>query len=566
MNPIQNLKQWLPETITKSVERSLQSAPCEEQDIEKTVKKLATTYIRDTLHLHFKKKISNAPWLQGCLDGKPEDFPHSIAVNGVGNILYNSIVYPSHQNNRDPAPLKKKTPRFVVNIPDGRSPSVKPSDIRYDSIIRRLVNESFSTTAGGSSRMIKSRVAIVIGTNQIESLDQDFNDAFVKMIQNTHFSQDAPSRRVGFLWRPQYQSDHKPHLYPPRKSFYLLKMLNPTRAKEVQSRVEQPNGKLHPNILKQIPFQKIRELILKSNQTREFADAFVQTAPSSPIYLTVMDADFHTLLSSDGKGLFEKILEVTPANNPLSVIGTSYSAMQFELPIICLAVKIDMAVRVAMSRLIPYSAYLPEPFLCALLRKPNHHHHIAQLSFIGNGQALESRRLIENGRARGVFDDRMTFLPDGPVTSSPERWKTVKNKSKISLAKNEIKQKRILQALRGLSQSHAHPKKWADQVYSAIDYSCAQVTDATGPMMHIFNVFDPISRMFARGGRFTCRNVDKEISNFNDPLSVAQTSILNSSIAKLIQLGMTRKMIDKVILAAQASGTAIHSELSKAIA
>jgi hypothetical protein len=216
-------------------------------------------------------------------------------------------------------------------------------------------------------------------------------------------------------------------------------------------------------------------------------------------------------------------------------------------------VKLDMAAREAMTAHIPYSAYFPEPFLVARFSR--------RLSFLGAGRALESRRLIENGKLSGALNDEATFIKSGIVTTSPERWKTKKNRSYPTLTPANLRQKAVLEALRGLSQSHIHPKKWADQVYVGLDFSCSQVTDATTPMMRIFSVFDPISRMLGSEGRFTSLVFDRVLRDYEKPLSSVQEDILMSSKGRLLALRMPIATIQKVIATAKATGRAIYREI-----
>lgn len=565
MNQIQFLQRyrWLPEDVSKSLKKSIRTYQNRDLDLSLKIRQTAKTYLKQKIDRHLIKKLANKTWLWNCINKDHKAFPYRISGSGKGKILNNVFYYPTLKNTTNPSHILNTT-RFIVNIPEGRAPSHSPKDSKYSSILKLLKTESFSSTSSDSSRMFKSRVAVVVGTNQIESLDPDLNKAFIKLIRRTPRFLDLSCRRFGFFWRPEYSCrDSNESLYSAKKAFLLLKVLSKINAVQVQKLVESPNNKLHPNILGQIPFKNIRQTILKSNLTRNFANIFQQRAPASPVYLTVMDADFLSLRRDNELGIFSKAMQVSGLENPLSVIGAGYSVALDELPIIKLAVQIDMAVRLTMTTILPYSAYLPEPFLCVLLQKPNQDNHLSKLSFLGNGKALESRYLIKNGKAKGVFDDHMAFMLNGITTSSPDRWKTKKNCSYITLTKTDIKRKRVLQAIRGLSQSHTHPKKWADQIYSAIDFSCSRVTDATTPMMYIFHIFDPISRMFGSPGRFTSRTFNNEISGYNNDLTDGQKNLLNTSRAKLITLGVSKELVDKIVLTAKASGETIYKELYK---
>lgn len=517
------------------------------------------------LNSHFQEKFKNQSWVYSCAKaGIIKSFPYQIADSDSkkAGTVSNNFYYPKKQSKIEPILLNSDTARFIVNIPDGRRPG-STSDEKYSQTLHKLRTETFSTSSSASARMSQSRLAVVIGTNQAESLDPSLNKKFVQLIKKTVPVDKIAARRFGFLWQVQYEKKNNVSCsYSAKKAFFLLKVLGKEIAEKVRLSVEESDGKTHPNIIAQIPFQQIRNVILKENLTRDFARLFQEKAPASPIYLTVMDSDFLSLRKETG--VFEKITNCVVKNKNLSVIGCGYSAGDEELPIIQLAVQIDMAVRVAMTSHIPYSAYLPEPCLSVLLKRPNHQPHLKKLSFLGDGHSLESRRLIRNGRDNGAFTDQMTFISDGIVTTSPERWKTPKNQTYKNLSADQIKTKAVLQALRGLSQSHAHPKKWADQVYAAIDFKASQVTDATGPMMHIFSVFDPISRMFARSDtKFSKVTVDQEMTDYEKALNAGQTNLLNTSKTKLLTLGLSKDLVAQIVAAAKASGKAIYEELKK---
>jgi hypothetical protein len=343
------------------------------------------------LEKHIAIKAANLSWLSNCLEKGASFFPYRISTDEVGEVLYDTFCFPENQNAERPEPLQQTSPCFLVNIPDGRTPSRKPKDVKYAEIVQKLKTEAFSTTSSASSRMSRSRLVVVIGTNQAESLDPRLNEDFVKLIKKTEIVSGIACKRLGFLWRPKYKvKKYSSRLYTPQKSFLLLKQLSEKRANEVRKDIEEKNGSLHPNIREQIPFQLIREAILKSNISRDFAQQLQIAAPRSPLYFTVMDADFLSLRADKTLGIFSKVLEVTSVDRPLSVIGSGYLAADDELPLIQLGVRIDMAVRAAMTKILPYSAYLPEPFLCVLLRHPDQNHHLSQLSFLGKGNALES--------------------------------------------------------------------------------------------------------------------------------------------------------------------------------
>ena len=153
--------------------------------------------------------------------------------------------------------------------------------------------------------------------------------------------------------------------------------------------------------------------------------------------------------------------------------------------------------------------------------------------------------------------------------------------------RTRIKTEAFLTGLRGIPQSHIKPKYWADNLYASLDFKARRVTDATGPMMHIFKVYDPISRMLATETHFRAADFDRALDDYftwyKPPVRVArrlengrivrrllvpkrirmvrlskeQKAALNKAKRDLRIAGMEEEMIDQIELAAQASGKAI---------
>jgi hypothetical protein len=133
-----------------------------------------------------------------------------------------------------------------------------------------------------------------------------------------------------------------------------------------------------------------------------------------------------------------------------------------------------------------------------------------------------------------------------------------------ALSSSQIKEKQVLQTLRGLSQSHLQPLKWAEQIYCAIDFSCPRVFEAKTPIAHIYSIFDPISRMLACIGHYSPAVFDQVLNDYSRPLSDAQSKILKESKAALKKLGMSQALIEQIVATAKASGEAIYKELKEA--
>ncbi|MES2615027.1 MAG: hypothetical protein V4591_06400 [Bdellovibrionota bacterium] len=508
---------------------------------------------------HLKKKIANHDWMSTCLEGNSSSFPYRLSENGKADIAQNSF-FPTTPHAKMPSEEKdQKNPSYLVNIPMAYS-SLKKNPALLTYLLNLFQKESFGGTDRESDDFSRYRLAVVIGINKHKSLDNASNNDFSDNISSLVPIQGISYRVLGFFWDPVWKK-HTPDLflYDARKGYKILKALSLKSAEKVLDFLEGSSSYLQT----QVPFQKIRERIKNSDASRTFAEHFTAHAREAPTYFGVMDADCQSLRTNH-VGLFSSIDQVALQHNNPSAISCGYSVPSNEWPLILLGVKLDMYVRAAMTSIIPYSAYLPEPGSFFCIRRVSGDHFLARTSFLSTGTALENRRFVQNGRLHKIFDDRVVFLKHGGVvTSTPARMRTQKNENIQFLTKKILKQKASLKALRDIAQSHATPKQWADNVYVALDFSCSQVTDVTTPMMDIFKIYDPISRMYALYDRFTCKSFDDIMKTYFDPLTDLQKKILQEEKNKLFALKMPEDMVKLIIEAAKVSGKAIYQALSE---
>ena len=516
--------------------------------------------------------VENNPWLLATSSGDSSAFPYRPDPDATGSIR-NGACLPTTPNTTLPSRLKSTDPRFIINIPQAHIPQADPYHQTYLKLVQGLQQQTYSSTSSASTRMMKRRLFVVVGTNQIHSLDKAVNRSFVAHIRSTPQIQGIPIRRMGFFWTPVWEKTSRgcrvACLYSARKAYQIVKALLPSQAKEILETYEHSEGKIHRDIVRQVPYQNLRERIMKSNLTRDALAHFVRIANNVAIYLTIMDADFKKLRTGKN-GIFSCITsQIKRAPNPPSAVGVSYCVSDTELPLIKIGVKMDIAVRIAVSKIVPYGAYLPEPLLPVLVRKPYEADFLHDLTFVrGAGCSLESRRIIQSGKERGHLNNDMLFIEDSIETTVPSRWRTKTTTKVTSISATVLKRKSSLKALRGLSQSHAFSKNWADNLYIALDFQTSCVTDATGPMMWIFATYDPISRMYNEPGRYSTRVFDRVMSNYSVEsanLSEGQKNTLENAKEKLRDINMNNDQINLVIEAAKASGRAIFQILQSAI-
>ena len=200
----------------------------------------------------------------------------------------------------------------------------------------------------------------------------------------------------------------------------------------------------------------------------------------------------------------------------------------------------------AMNAVVPFSAYFPEPCSLFRIRAPGKKDcPLLCMSFIGDGRALENRRLIQNAVKFGLLDDSAVFIADGGVTmSTPGRMKTLKNAKITMLTPTVLRQKASLKALREVPQTHAFPVEWAGNLYTGLGlkgFKCSRVTDAKKQFTDLLGVYDPITRMYSMTGCFSTKTFDRVMQAYHVPLSDDLVNTRNTALAQLYQLKMSKE-------------------------
>lgn len=509
------------------------------------------------LEQHIQTQSANQTWLLSCIQGNSQQFPYKPMTNG--NATIHSKISPRLPSTSQVVLPQDNRPQFVVNIPFAHKANTKDA---LEDLIKKfelLKLEGCGTTNQSSPQLMKQQVAVVVGINKYHSIDVSIDREFKRYIRNIPPITGIVHRIIGFLWKPVWIAQtNEPHIYPAEKAFLLLKAISAEMAEKVRQLREFPQG-LSSELASQIPFQKIRETIKNSIETKAFIQHVHTHAPQAPIYFTIMDSDFLALRVQTG--IFSRMTDHILKQHTPSIVCLGYQMKSDELPLIRLGVRLDMAVRQAMASVFPYSAYFCEPCTSFIVKRPGELPFLDQLSFKGKGRTLEARRFTQSGLKKKLFDNNVVYAADGGVTTStPNRMFTLKNKRFSTLSKTQIKQKQCLKALRDISQTHATPKQWADNLYNGINFSHSRVTDVTTPMMYIFGVFDPLSRMFS-APHYSVSHFNAVIQDYDKPLSQNAQECLKAARATLWKLKMDKALIDNIEEAARRSGKAILNTL-----
>ncbi len=495
----------------------------------------ATTKHKALLKKHLQEKIQNSSWVFSCFEDKSVTrFPYECSSLEVKRGSYTESGKFTDELLHETRPRYHETrPRYLVNIPMAYSSDDSNDVTRLLELFRE---HSFGSTPQKPEIEACKRLAIVIGINRI-SLRDDLDEDFRNYLKSLTDVRGIAYKVMGMFLSPTWQKKETANktVFSAQRAYLVLKALSPNTSKDV---------------LPPIPLKEIREKILHSNATKNFSRRFESS--KSPLYYGVMDADTLEL-----NGIFSHCDGLIAKHNTPSVVSCAYN-VKTSYPLIDLGVRIDMKVRQAINSVIPFGAYLPEPFLFVRFRKQIGQNHLYSLSFLGKGKALESRRLIQNGRKKRVIEDTAVFSADVSIrTTTPARMFTQKNSKVTVLTPKVIKQKQRLSNLRAISQTHATPKQWADNIYAGLDFSTPQVTDATQPMMSLFQGYDPISIAFGQAGKYGAKtHFDMMMKNYSKLIKLD-----GKAREQLIYLGMTGEMVDQVAKAARLSGQAIYKEL-----
>ena len=580
-----------------STKVSLQSVPALDQPIKpQSLRSGKYRKICKKMERKISQRLVNHPWLCDCLSysngkGNPPEFPYVLDEKADSSIKGNPDGFPyvldgkagsgiksfkvkTGRRLRSPVALVKPPKAcFVINVPIGVEPNVtkKRCKKRIQRILDKLSNEAFKAPHVKASTVARSRIGVVFGLNQMASLDRERDRNFQNKIQEIQAVSDVVYRVIGFFWKPIFAKTDpykdKCGIYPPKKSYRLIKVLDPKMAACILASIEDHSQK-------KVPYQCIRQVILQHSCTRRFEDVFRKRYKKAALYNAFLDADTLSLVNSHNKGIFRKIEQIV---EPHAVIGFGYRLASTETPLLQLACKLDMRIRAAMQKELSFSPYFPEPFLFVRQEKRRQGRRFYRPSFKGAGSALESRRLIQNGLENRSINQKGLFFPNGGVTTTPERFRTKVMRSTAPVNANTLDNLSAIKALRGVSQTHLCPKKWADQVYlglTILGFKCTVVTDATAPMQEIFKLYDPISKMRSLEKNYNFQGFQAVIRNYKFAkvgdvkvackcLSSAQKKDRKKHRKNLQRLGVKKTLINRVEKTALESGKAVYRTLKR---
>lgn len=575
--------------------------------------------VEKTLERHLQEKYINHFWLTQVLEGDKssmrEVFPYQIKKQGTARITRKENVVPAQQPESMPVGIFGK-PSFLVNIPMGVGPFT-PVRTKVTSLVKKLTEGSFSDCATSSQIEAQKKLAVVIGINQMKSLDKRVNALFEWKICSLTFARGEAHRVEGFFWEPEWEENRswqtfkdtkkalkkepilEERCYTKETAYLIVKCFDSRRAMQLKDQLE-GISLLNEDAQTQIPFCAIRERIKNSVSTFAFAKAM--KTRTGPVYFMTMDADA-VQLRPNTKGclsLYTNVIEKTFKKEGFfpSVLTLGYHLGEAALPIPRLAVRCDMKVREAMNQVIPGSVYMPEPCTAYYLSANGKLvSNLKKISFhVAKKKGFESRRLIENGIAQGSLQKEHIVFKAIPSleTTMPTRMGEASTCQRETLSAQAIKLKSTLKALRGVSQVHFNPLSWGHNLYEGLPSKVKKGQVAgiygklSGVLSHVFTAFDPIA--FALGEKMTFDRAfkiyEKAVSELLNPKTkisrkklLIQVSdelkpykaflqghfaLLTEAKTELKELELDDVWISQIVEAAKASGKALFDELKVA--
>ncbi len=458
-------------------------------------------------------------------------------------------------------------PHYIVMMP-----VVLPSSqAKLNNLIRKFFNEACESLDE------KQRTALVIGINARRGLDSSKLNQIYEFYQKW---KKVPFSCVvmGFVWEPQYSCSIASWKYDVYKTYRILELIDRQVATAIKNKFDE--------VKVSIPYVNIRESILTARMTQLTYDKFKK---SKVIYLGIADPDaknFNRVIK--GADIELENFKESKGEYP-DIFSPGYEAPEDQPQVIQKGLKIDRLIRTETNKFIGMGSYFSETFFLFRVKKSPD-----DFSFVTKetkkNQALESRRLFQNGVKKGLIDpEKVHHGGEYPiVTTVMDRMKTSFTESSLDMYKENLFTLQALKSICGLTYSHLSPREWANNLYAALPISASNTQSVIIPLQQIFKVVHPIYAGYEFLGRkFGADDFDEWLVRFNSYLTCidnfwatstidypmqqleesnaqyekfkqmisAQCEILNQAWTKLSDAGLDDDWINKIYYAAYFSGS-----------
>ncbi len=344
-------------------------------------------------------------------------------------------------------------------------------------LVEQFTKQSFGKSPAESEEIARDRIGIVFGLNKMRSLSRSRNKSLRREL-NHPLRKAISIKQFGFFWDGVWEKltinkDKKkwqPITYKKIRKFYRqLKKHDQKHAAIFRKQIEKHRGHM-------VPFREIRERIKNHQYTKDLVNRHRANKKERPIYLGIFDSDSQKL-NPDGQGLFshyDRMIERNQSKNgrALEVASTGYLFSRSldtskENPSVFVGVELDLETRVITAKFFKFGVYYPEPnFIVRVL--PNKK--TVEESFITAQKHYispqESTRLLEKIIFSRKIDPQKTFafIKKPILSTTPDRALIDFTDERLDNGLIVRWRERTINAMRKVSQSHFHPKKWVDNL------------------------------------------------------------------------------------------------------
>lgn len=377
-------------------------------------------------------------------------------------------------------------PTYIVTMPH------LAGNGRLEGQIKLLFEEGFSTTSEESIEEAKKRLHLIVGVNFCYDIDPAKNKAKKKYIQDLFKKNLGKNVSIeAFRWSPNWAYSYNVPSGAPSSSqsvvkrvFRLLKDLDSDKASKVYKKVM---------IKKKVPYQAIRQEILKSESFNAYFTKFRALRDDRPCYLFTFDDDAVALRTAK-IGLFSQYDRLIRLNPDLEAATTGYYMIDPDNIYVEIGSKSNLVSRIATAYSRANAGYIPEPN--GLWKIKNGKTLDRNLSFVKKNDKtgiMESIRMLENlGLMKGDQQGRIVWGSLGPIhTAKSPNVEIPKHLQNIEIA-SAFKDSENLDSLRVFSQSSLNPLNGFAAGMMRTFPTGYNKGAYKGPLAYIYTAFDPI--------------------------------------------------------------------------
>lgn len=347
---------------------------------------------------------------------------------------------------------------------------------KAQALLRQFTDEGFGKTQRAANEEQKERLRVVLGLNKMRSISRSRNASLGHAASEIGKDTAKPSV-VAFFWEGVYQerssasNKWKECSFERVRTFYRqLKKVSSTAAHEFQNKLEGKRGHI-------VPYRGLRERLAQSSQMKQMVRELRQNPEIGKVFMGMFDDDSLSLRAKDGFGVFTHYDRMVQENPDLEMGSCGYiftgqkSSSQKIDPVMQVTSEFDLRIRHVTAKHLAYGVYLPEPSCIIVIdddretirysfETSDRHYSSPQESII----ILEQIKQRFQADPKRVAFDRRGAIPSATPARAEKPFQAHYNAYKMIVRWTL----RDIKRMRGVAQSHLHPKKWADNVIRAL--------------------------------------------------------------------------------------------------